>query len=391
MPVAIVGGGLGALRTAESLVSAGYVGEIVIVSDEPHHPYNRPPLSKEALKNGVEAESLAFKRKPSTESVTWILGDGAEHVSFDSRTLNLISGREIAFDGLAIATGIRPRRLRSPGPTNGRNTLRTVDDAKSLRRSLQDSGSLLVVGAGFIGCEVAATARLLGLSVKVVAIDDQPMIRPLGHELASELRRRHEAKGIEFHLGIGVDAFLGDEFATGVRLADGSEHFADVILEAIGSTPNTEWLVGNGLDLSDGVIVDSSMRVLGTDIPAVAVGDIAKYPHELFDGNPRRIEHWNLPTETGRRAGKTLAALLAGEIPILEPVNFIPTFWSDQYEYNIQSFGIPGIADTQRLAFGEWDGPLVVEYFRGESLVGVVGIDSVPQLVPYRSLLMKRA
>ncbi|OIQ79482.1 rhodocoxin reductase [mine drainage metagenome] len=391
MPVVVVGGGLGALRTAESLATAGYSGEIVVVSDEQHHPYNRPPLSKEALKGGIEAEVLEFKRKPSIDAATWILGDGAESVNLANQSLRLNSGREISFDGIVIATGIRPRRLGVPGPIAGRHTLRTIDDAKSLRSALNNSSSLLVVGAGFIGCEVAATARTLGLTVKVVAIDEEPMIRPLGTELARELRRRHESKGVEFHLGVGIEAFLGDDFATGVRLSDGSEHFADVIVEAIGSLPNTEWLSGNGLDLSDGVLVETSVRVIGTDIPAVAVGDIARYPHELFDSTPRRIEHWNLPTETGRRAGKTLAALLAHEEPTLEPVNFIPTFWSDQYEFNIQSFGMLGIADRMELSFGEWDGELVVEYFRGDVLVGVVGIDSVPHLVPYRNRLMKRA
>ncbi len=397
MSVVIVGGGLGALRTAESLIAAGYGGEVIVVSDEKYLPYNRPPLSKEALKNGIEVEALEFKRKPLGANITWILGDGASSISFNDRTLTLMSGREVAFDGVAIATGIRPRRLSVEGPIMGRHTLRTIDDAKSLRGAMHNARTLLVVGAGFIGCEVAATARALGLSVKVIAIDEQPMIRPLGRDLASELRRRHEVKGVEFHLGLGIDAFLpdgsatADDFATGVRLSDGSEHYADVIVEAIGSLPNTEWLSGNGLDLSDGVIVDTSMRVIGTDIPAVAVGDIAKYPHELFDTTPRRIEHWNLPTETGRLAGKTLATLLAGEEPLLEPINFIPTFWSDQYEYNIQSFGMPGIADNERLSFGTWSQPLVVEYFRGDELVGVVGIDSVPELVPYRKLLMKRA
>jgi 3-phenylpropionate/trans-cinnamate dioxygenase ferredoxin reductase subunit len=391
MLVVIVGGGLGALRTAESLVTAGYGGEVVVVSDEKHLPYNRPPLSKEALKNGIDAESLEFKRKPSADSITWILGDGAESFSFSKRILTLNSGREVVFDGIAIATGIRPRQLNVQGPLAGRHTLRTIDDAIALRGALKNSLSLLVVGAGFIGCEVASTARMLGLSVKVVAIDEQPMIRPLGRDLASELRRRHEAKGVRFHLGMAIDAFLGDDFATGVRLSDGSEHYADVIVEAIGSIPNTEWLGGNGLDLSDGVIVDPAMQVIGVDIPAVAVGDIAKYPHELFDVTPRRIEHWNLPTETGRRAGKTLAALLAGKEPLLEPVNFIPSFWSDQYEYNIQSFGMPGIADNERLSLGAWDQPLIVEYFRGADLVGVIGIDSVPKLMTYRNLLMKRA
>ena len=390
MSVAIVGGGLGALRTAESLVAAGYSGEVTVISDENHFPYNRPPLSKEALKEGISAEKLEFRRRSSTDGVAWILGDEVRRANFAHRVLTLASGREFVFEGLAIATGIRPRRLNVPGPISGRHTLRTIDDAKKLREAMTKSRSVLIIGAGFIGCEVAATAHQLGLSVKVVAIDPAPMIRPLGIELANELRRRHEAKGVEFHLGVGINAFIGEKSAKGIQLSDGTEHYADVIVEAIGSIPNVDWLEGNGLDLSDGVIVDSSMSVINTTFPAVAVGDVAKYPHELFDEIPRRIEHWNLPTETGRRAGKTLAAWLAGEKPATESVNFIPTFWSDQYEYNIQSFGMPGVGDTQRLSFGALNGPCVMEYFRGDTLVGVVGIDSVPQLVPYRNLLMKR-
>ena len=390
MSVAIVGGGLGALRTAESLVAAGYAGEVTVISDENHFPYNRPPLSKEALKEGISAEKLEFRRRASTDGVAWILSDGVRSANFADRVLTLASGREFAFDGLAIATGIRPRRLNVPGPILGRHTLRTIDDAKMLREEMTKAKSVLIIGAGFIGCEVAATARQLGLSVKVVAIDPAPMIRPLGTELANELQRRHEAKGVEFHLGVGIKVFLGEESAKGIQLSDGTEHYADVIVEAIGSIPNVDWLEGNGLDLTDGVIVDSSMAVIGATFPAVAVGDVAKYPHELFDEIPRRIEHWNLPTETGRRAGKTLAAWLAGEKPTTESVNFIPTFWSDQYEYNIQSFGMPGLGDTQRLSFGSLNGPCVMEYFRDDTLVGVVGIDSVPQLVPFRNLLMKR-
>ena len=390
MTVAIVGGGLGALRTAESLVAAGYTGQVSVISDENHLPYNRPPLSKEALKEGVSAEKLEFRRRPATDGVSWILGDGVRSASFANRVLTLSSGREFDFDGLAIATGIRPRRLNVPGPISGRHILRTIDDAKILRKAMTEAQSVLIIGAGFIGCEVAATARQLGLSVKVVAIDPAPMVRPLGFELAKELQWRHESKGVEFHLGVGINAFIGEESATGIQLSDGTEHYADVIVEAIGSIPNVDWLEGNGLDLADGVIVDSSMSVIGATFPAVAVGDVAKYPHELFDEIPRRIEHWNLPTETGRRAGKTLASWLAGEKPAAESVNFIPTFWSDQYEYNIQSFGMPGLGDIQRLSFGSMDGPCVMEYLDGDTLVGVVGIDSVPQLVPYRNLLMKR-
>ncbi len=391
MTVAIVGGGLGALRTAESLIAAGYEGRVLVISDENHLPYNRPPLSKEALKGGIDAATLEFKRKPIVDNVDWILGDAVIRTDFADKSLTLASGRQIAFDGLVIATGIRPRQLAVPGPLAGRHTLRTIEDAQSLRASLVGASSVLVIGAGFIGCEVAATARSIGSEVQVVAIDAQPMIAAIGFDLGNEMRRRHEERGVKFHLGVGIAAFLGESEANGVRLSDGSEIFGEVIVEAIGCTPNVEWLDGTGLDLSNGVLVDPSMRVIDCEVPAVAVGDIARYPHELIDSAPRRIEHWNLPTETGRRAGRTLAALLAGETPAIEPITFLPSFWSDQYEYNIQSFGIPSISDHQRLALGNWDGPLVVEYLRGGTLVGVVGIDSVPQLVPYRKQLLNKA
>jgi 3-phenylpropionate/trans-cinnamate dioxygenase ferredoxin reductase component len=371
--VVVVGAGLGGLRSAESLRGAGFEGPITVVGDEHHLPYNRPPLSKEALLGGVDVPGLEFRRKASVENVDWRLGVGAVSSSLADRTVTLSDGSVLDFDGLVIASGIRPRRLPIPGPTAGRHVLRTADDAVRLRDLLGPGTHLIIMGAGFI------------------AIDEQPMIRPLGAELGAGMRRRHEENGVHFHLGHSIDSFNGDDRVRSVTLSDGSELPADLVIEAVGSVANVEWLAGNDLDLSDGLLVDSAMQ-LDTDLASVvAVGDLARHPNALFGNVPRRIEHWNMPTETGRRAGHTLAALLAGQEPDRGPFTGMPSFWSDQYHHKLQSFGMPGLADRIDLVEGTPDGPCILEYHDASGLVGVVGVDRTQELAPYRKQLMSRA
>ncbi len=389
--VVVVGAGLGGLRAAESLRSAGFQGDITIVGDEPHLPYNRPPLSKEALLGGIDVEGLHFRRKATVEDVIWRLGAPVVASDLAAGTVTLDDGSTLEFDGLVVASGIRPRRLPIPGPAQGRHVLRTADDAEHVRALLAPGTHVIIMGAGFIGCETAATARKLGAEVAIVAIDEQPMVRPLGAELGAGMRRRHEAHGVHFHLGHTIDEFNGDDRVRSVSLSNGSELPADIVIEAVGSVTNTEWLQGNDLDLSDGVLVDSSMQVATDLAPVVAVGDIARHPNALFGNVPRRIEHWNMPTETGRRAGATLAALLAGDEPDRGPFAAMPSFWSDQYHHKLQSFGMPGLADRIELVEGDPDGPCIVEYHDGSGLVGVVGVDRTQELAPYRKQLMARS
>ena len=391
--VVIVGAGLGGLRAAESLRGAGYDGHIVVIGDEPHLPYNRPPLSKEALAGGVNVEDLHFRRRPTIDDVEWRLGAKVVSSDLEAGIVRLEDGSEIPFTGLVIASGIRPRQLPIPGPTTGRVLLRNADDAAYLRDRLGPDTHLVILGAGFIGCEVAATARKLGAEVDVVALDPEPLVRPLGEEFGAAMRRHHEANGVRFHLGRTVQEVLGDDHVTGVRLDDGTELPATIVLEAIGSVPNVEWLDGNDLDLSNGILVDDSMRVVDSPVPAVAVGDIARHPNALFPGEPMRVEHWNMPTEIGRHAGKTLAALLAGAEPDPTPFAAVPSFWSDQYDLNIQSFGMPGLGDPV-LVDGDIDGDCIVEYRKhsgeNDELVGVVGINRSKDLLPYRKTLQSR-
>lgn len=369
--VVVVGAGLGGLRAAESLRGQGF--DVMVIGDESHLPYNRPPLSKESLKGGVEVEGLHFRRKH--DDIDWRLGAGATGCSLASRVV-YVDDAAYTFDGLVIATGIRPRHLPVPGPQPP--VLRTADDALALRERLTPGASLLVVGAGFIGCEVAATARQLGCEVTVTAYDAEPMMRPLGAQLGAAMKAHHEAHGVTFHLGQGVQEFHAD----GVTLADGTRLSADVVIEAVGSVPNVEWLRGNDLDLTDGVLTDNMMQVIGTDVPVVAVGDIARFPNPRFDDVPRRIEHWNLPTETGKRAGQTLGALLNGETPTGD-FRPMPAFWSDQYDIGLQSYGLPGIGEPT-LVDGEWSGDCIVEYMRNGEVVGVVGVNRTKDLMDYR-------
>ena len=369
--VVVVGAGLGGLRAAESLRGQGF--DVMVIGDEPHLPYNRPPLSKESLKGGVEVEGLHFRRKH--DDIDWRLGAAATGCSLASRMV-LVDDAAYPFDGLVIASGIRPRHLPVSGPQPP--VLRTADDALALRSRLTPGASLLVVGAGFIGCEVAATARQLGCEVTVTAYDAEPMLRPLGPELGAAMKAHHEAHGVTFHLGQGVSEFHED----GVTLADGTRLTADVVIEAVGSVPNVEWLHGNDLNLEDGVLTDNLMRVVGTDVPVVAVGDIARFPNPRFDDVPRRIEHWNLPTETGKRAGQTLGALLGGEEPTGD-FRPMPAFWSDQYDISLQSYGQPAWGEAT-LVDGEWSGDCIVEYLREGEVIGVVGVNRTKDLMHYR-------
>src|SRR3954468_17021242 len=239
----VVGAGMAGLRTAEALRAQGFAGEVVVLGDEPHAPYNRPPLSKEALAGELVErlthQRLALRVRKAAADVVWRLGTRVVRAHLSGRQVELADGSTLEYDALVAATGVSARRLDVPGPAPtadaGRHVIRTLDDALALRAQLRPGARVVVLGAGFIGCEVAATARTLGCDVTCVAIDPLPMIRPLGPMLAGVLRRRHEEHGVRFHLSTPVVAFEGEERVTGVRLATGERLAADVVVEALGS------------------------------------------------------------------------------------------------------------------------------------------------------------
>jgi NADPH-dependent 2,4-dienoyl-CoA reductase/sulfur reductase-like enzyme len=262
----------------------------------------------------------------------------------------------------------------------------------ALRKQLLPGVKVLILGAGFIGCEVAATAIKAGCQVRVVSRTHEPMQEALGKTLGKEVKRRHELKGVEFVKGASVFGLIGDGHVERVILDSGVIYDADLVVVAIGSLPNTEWLEGSGIDISNGVLVDGGLRALSSDGAVFenvfAVGDVARYVNPLFDQIPRRVEHWNLPTETGKRAGLILGKHLIGESVaevLAESFAPLPSFWSDQYEMNILAFGMTYLADRSELVAGELSGECVFEYFRDDKLVGVCGIGMRPTIQSYRA------
>jgi NADPH-dependent 2,4-dienoyl-CoA reductase/sulfur reductase-like enzyme len=388
---------MGGLRAAEALRNNGFDGQITVIGEEAHAPYNRPPLSKEVLAKEVTHDAVAFKLRAQVEDVIWNLGDPATSLDLAKQVVTTASGKTFEYDGLVIASGLRPRVLDLPnGKVSGRHTVRTLDDAIGLRADLVPGAQVVVAGAGFIGCEVAATARGLGCEVTNVAIDSFPMIRPLGEELAAELQRRHESKGVDFRLQRGIKDLTGTDSLSGVILDDGDFLEATVLVEAISSHCNVEWLANTNIDISNGVLADSALRAVTTDGDTVegvyVVGDLARFANPLFDDEARRIEHWNIPTETGKRVGAVLSAYLAEADNFAElaaqPFMPLPSFWSDQYDMKIQGFGMPGLADRYELVAGELSDELVMGYFKGEILIGVVGIGMTSEVMKYRKELV---
>ena len=386
--VAIVGASLAGLRAAEQLRAAGHDGPITVFGAEPHLPYNRPPLSKEALANPHDtdpsrlAERLAFRHRAATADVEFRLGDAVASADLTAGTLATESGHRAEYDGLVVATGLRPRRLTAPGPVAGRHVLRTVEDCHGLRTDLLQRGpaEVVVIGAGFIGCETAATLRTLGHTVTVIEPTGPPLARVIGDLLAAAVQRHHEAAGVRFVLGAGVTAFLGEDRVAGVVLDSGEVLPADVVVEAVGSVCNTEWLAGSGLPLDDGVLTDNQLRIAGAP-RAVAVGDVARFPNPLFDEVPRRVEHWSNPSDTAKRAAATLAGLFAGGQPGVAPFAPLPSFWSDQFDLRFQSFGSLSLADEVRVKEGDphrLSNGVLATYHRSGRLVGTLTININP-------------
>ncbi len=391
--VVIVGASVGGLRVAESLRTAGYAGDITVVGEEPWLPYNRPPLSKEALAGGLDHAaldhaSLELRRRKNVADVRWRLGEAVVASDVNRRTVTLAGGEQLPWDALVAATGLRARRLPLSGPADQRYVLRNLDDAVALRAVLRPGAGVVVLGAGFIGCEVAATATALGCRVVNVAVDAQPMIRALGEVVAKEMRARLEQRGLHFRLGLS-------------EVTDADVIDADVVVEAVGSLCNTEWLEHNGLDLSDGVLTDSLLRAVATDGTPVdgvhVVGDLARFPNAAFPvgsaGRPaiRRVEHWSVPSDTGRRAGMMLAGFLSGAgYPNVQesPFSCLPSFWSDQFDLRLQSFGIPGPDCRVEIIEGSLDSDFVAGYYDVDTLVAVVALNMTRAATAYRSTIM---
>ncbi|MFJ1709665.1 NAD(P)/FAD-dependent oxidoreductase [Kitasatospora sp. NPDC088346] len=369
--VAVVGASLAGLSTVRALRAEGYDGSITVVGEERHRPYDRPPLSKAFLKGDLDADALALAGPDEYADldVRWLLGERAVRLDPSTRTITLGSGRELRADAAVIATGASPRTIAGAQGLAGVHTLRTLDDAVALRADLhQGLPRVVVIGAGFVGAEVASTAHELGLAVTVVEAAQVPLERVLGRHMGLVCSSLHTDHGVRLLCGTGVTGLTGEGRVTGVRLADGRLLPADVVVVGVGVRPATEWLAGSGLILDDGVVCDAGCA---TNIPGVvAVGDVARCPHP-FTGRHERIEHWSNATEQPRTAARTLMSGTSAAAPAQPPY-----FWSDQYRVRIQLAGhvVPG--DEPRLVAGDLDSrSFAAVYRRHGHDVAVLAVD----------------
>jgi 3-phenylpropionate/trans-cinnamate dioxygenase ferredoxin reductase subunit len=357
--IAVVGASAAGLTAAQTLRREGYTGPLTVIGDEPHMPYDRPPLSKQVLSGVWEPSKVAL---PSTvDDVDWTLGVRAVGLDVGGRRLALSTGDSLDYDKLVIATGVSPRRL--PSSLAGVHTLRTLDDALAFKEELAAARSVVIVGAGFMGSEVAAVASSLGADVTVVDPLAAPMIRQFGPWLGDLVAKLHADHGVRMRLGVGVSGLVGSGRVSAVELADGTSLPADVVLVAIGSVPNTDWLAGSGLSLTDGVDCDSLCRAAPN---VVACGDVASWTHPVH-GMRVRVEHRMNATEQGMAAARTL--LGKGS-----PYSPIPYFWTDQYDVKIQAYGTFPVDAVPSVAAGDvGTGRFTAVYVADGRVTGVVG------------------
>lgn len=389
--IVIVGASLAGIRTLESLRAEGFTGEVVLIGDETGEPYDRPPLSKQYLAGNWDAERIqlsSWSKLVGNDATTVHVGVQATGISLDQQTVQTSIG-PIPFDGLVIATGARARRLAGTEHLDCVHVVRTKADADRLQPHLVESARVVVVGAGFIGAEVAATAKGKGCEVTVLEALPTPLIRQLGEEMGAAVAAVHERKGVALHTNANIAA-IGDE---GVRLVDGTLFPADVVVVGVGALPNVEWLSESGLQMENGIRCNESLQVLSVDGSVtpniVAVGDVASWPNHRYqlDGQPEvmRIEHWTNAAESAMHAAKTLL----GQPSPYEPV---PYFWSDQYDAKVQFLGRTTGFDEVRVVEGSVaDGSWLALYRKDQRLVGVLGVTKMRSLMRFRALLVTNA
>jgi NADPH-dependent 2,4-dienoyl-CoA reductase/sulfur reductase-like enzyme len=379
--VVIVGASLAGLRAAQAARAGGFEGDLVVVGEEPHLPYTRPPLSKEVLAGEQEAERVLL---PSdTFDAQWRLGVPATRLDRARRRVVLADGEELPYDRLIVATGSRARRWPGAGgELDGVHVLRSLDDAIALRAALETRPRVAVVGAGFIGCEVAQTARKQGLDVTLIDIAPTPML-PLGPQRGEWCAELHRDHGVDLRLNTGVAALRGAGRVEAVELTDGTRVPADLVVVGMGALPNTEWLAGSDLQLTPGLECDATLTAVG-DPDILGAGDIVSWPHPLAGGAAIRIEHWTVAAEQGQQAGRNVVLSPHERKPYDQP----PYFWSDQYDVKIQSLGLPGRAAGLELLEATDDGSRFI--YGGERdgrLVGVIAINAARRLGSYRMAL----
>lgn len=377
----MVGASLAGLSAARSLRKQGYDGRLVVIGDELHRPYDRPPLSKEFLAGTLGETELSLEAGDEDLRAEWLLGTRAVGLDRTDRAVRLADGREVRADGIVIATGAAARTLPGSEGLAGVHTLRTLDDARALRDELARGGRLVVIGGGFIGAEVASTAYALGLDVTVVEVAPTPLAAPLGEAMGAVVSALHTDHGVRLLCGVGVKGLSGESRVDAVLLEDGRSVPADIVVVGVGARPCVEWLAGSGVELDNGVKCGADGRT--TLAGVVAVGDCANW-YDPRAGFHRRVEHW---TGARERPDAAIATLLAGGA--VEPgVPRPPYFWSDQYGVKIQFVGHAAAADSVTVEAGTADGrDVLAVYRRAGDPVAVLGMNQPRLFTRWRKQL----
>lgn len=377
----VVGASLAANRLLRTLRRKGFDGPVTLVGAESRLPYDRPPLSKQFLAGSLEVDDVALGPDDLYDDVDLRLGVAATRLLRAEGRVELADGTTLAADHVVIATGASPRRLPDQPELEGLFLLRTLDDATALRAALGAARRLVVVGAGFIGSEVASTARARGVEVTVLEADRAPVVRGVGPVVGGALARLHREAGVDLRLQTGVAGIVGrGGRVVGVRLADGVVVDADVVVVGIGVVPTTGWLEGSRLALDDGVVTDDRCRAVGGGGHVWAVGDVARWPSARY-GRLLRTEHWTGATDHAT----TVTANLLGGDQVHDPVPYV---WSDQFGHKVQALGHVTGDDQVVTLSGDLDSHAwVVGYLRDGGLVGVVGIDQPRAVMGHRRLI----
>ena len=380
--VSIVGASLAGYGAAAPLRRDGFEGRISLIGDEPHAPYDRPPLSKKFLAGDLDDDRLPLTtaEKLADLGLEMRLGCRATGLDVATRTLE-VDGVAEPYDGLLIATGARCRNLPGTAGLAGVHTLRTRDDAEAIRDALANGARrVVVVGAGFIGAEVASTAIGRGAEVTMVEALEAPFERVLGVEMGAVMADVHRRHGVDLRTGVGVDEVLGDDRLAGVRLADGATLEADLLVVGIGVVPNTDWLEGSGLTLDDGVVCDETC-LAAPDV--AAAGDVARWANPRY-GEVMRVEHWDNAVQQGVHAARRLLQSDEEATPYAP----VPWFWTDQYDRKVQLAGRPHTDDEVRVVAGSTaEHRFAAFYGRDGRFTAALGMNRPRQVMQSKGLL----
>jgi 3-phenylpropionate/trans-cinnamate dioxygenase ferredoxin reductase subunit len=379
-PIIVVGASQAGLQVAESLRLEGFDGPLMLIGDEPHPPYQRPPLSKALLTGETTEDRLVLRGRDllAKRNIELVAGVRVEAIDRAGRRVHLADGRDLAWRGLALATGGRARTLPIPGADlGGVVTLRTIEDSRRIGAGIAQASSVAVVGGGFIGLEIAAAARKAGKPVVVLEALDRLLARSSAPFVSDFFRDVHGAAGVDIRLGTQASAIEGkDGRAAAVITADGRAHPADLVVVGVGIVPNAELAQGCGIACERGIVIDDCSR---TDDPAVtAAGDCTA--RRMPDGTLLRLES----VQNAIEQGKSAAAALVGRT---RPFTAAPWFWSDQYDVRLQMAGLSAGHDKVVVRGDRAGRRFSVFYFRGETLIAVDTVNRAPDHIAARKLL----